>query len=107
MGENTGSTGSGEALLQNLLSSEAKARLVLLFRRNPGLIDETEGIARRVGKKKESVEADLRDLVEAGLLKEGKIGGITVFSLNGKGDAEVRHAVGSFLMESQGMKPLQ
>jgi DNA-binding transcriptional ArsR family regulator len=98
---------SGESLLQNLLGSDGKAQLVVLFRRNPGLIDEIDAIALRVGKKKESVEADLMDLVEAGVVKRGQVGKVEVFSLDRKRDAEVQRAVGSYLMASQGMKASQ
>jgi DNA-binding transcriptional ArsR family regulator len=98
---------SGESLLQNLLGSDSKAQLVVLFRRNPGLIDEIDAIARRVGKKKESVEADLNDLVEAGVVKRGQVGNVEVFSLDRKRDVEVQRAVGSYLMASQGMKASQ
>src|SRR5260370_21164971 len=87
----------GESLLLNLLGSDLKAQLLVLFRRNPGLIDAIDGIAIRVGKKKESVEADLKDLVEVGAVKEGRIGGTPVFSLDGKRDAEVQRAGGSYL----------
>jgi hypothetical protein len=76
----------GESLLQNLLGSDLKAQLLVLFRRNPGLIDAIDGIAIRVGKKKESVEPDLKDLVEVGVVK----------------DAEVQRAVGSYLMGIKG-----
>jgi len=87
-----------EPLLERLLSSDVKAQLLVLFRRNPGLIDEVDGIARRVGRKSESVVADLRDLVEVGVVEERRIGGIAVFSLNPTRDAEVQKAVGSYLM---------
>jgi len=94
---------SGGALLENLLSSDGKAKLILLFRRNPGLIDGAEGIARRVGNKKESVEADLKDLVKAGVVRERRIGSTPVFSLDQKKDAEVKRSVGSYLMGNQGI----
>jgi predicted transcriptional regulator len=89
---------TGESLLQNLIASDVKAQLLVLFRRNPGLIDEAEGIARRVGKRKESVEADLKDLVEIGVVQEKRIGPTAVFSLNAKKDAEVQREVGTYLM---------
>ena len=91
----------GEFLLEGLLASEVKAQLLVLFRRNPGLIDEIDGIARRVGKRKESVEVDLKGLVEIGVVSERRVGSTAVFSLNGKRDAEVQQAVGSYL---QGIK---
>jgi DNA-binding transcriptional ArsR family regulator len=92
----------GESLLQSLLSSDGKAQLLVLFRRNPGLVDEIEGIARRVGKKKEAVETDLKGLVEAGVVKEGRVGTVPIFSLDRKRDAEVQKAVASHLMGIKG-----
>jgi DNA-binding transcriptional ArsR family regulator len=97
----------GESLLQNLLSSDGKAQLLVLFRKNPGLIDEVEGIARRVGKKKEAVETDLKDLVEAGVVKEGRVGRVPIFSLDRKKDEEVQRAVGSYLMGIKGLTKSQ
>jgi predicted transcriptional regulator len=92
----------GKSLLENLLGSDGKAQLLVLFRRNPGLIDEIDGIARRIGRKKEQVESDLKDLVEAGVLKEGRVGSIPVFSLDGKKDLEVQRAVGSYVTGIKG-----
>ncbi len=92
----------GKSLLENLLGSDGKAQLLVLFRRNPGLVDEIDGIARRIGRKKEHVESDLKDLVEAGVLKERRVGSIPVFSLDGKKDAEVQRAVGSYVMGIKG-----
>src|SRR5690242_18410734 len=87
----------GQSLVQGLIASEAKAQLLVLFRRNPGWIDEIDGIGRRVGKRKEFVEADLKSLVEIGVVNERRFGSSAVFSLNGKRDAEVQQAVGSYL----------
>lgn len=91
-------TSSGESLLQNLLSSDVKGSLLVLFRRNPGLIDEADGIARRVGKKREGVESDLSDLVKVGVLKEKRVGSIPVYSLDAMKDAEVQRQLASYLM---------
>ena len=89
----------GQQLMERLLSSDAKAQLLVLFRRNPGLVDEVEGIARRVGRRSDAVVADLRDLVEVGVVQERRIGGTVVFSLNSKKDSEVQRAVGTYLLE--------
>ncbi len=94
--------GLGKSLLENLIGSDGKAQLVVLFRRNPGLIDEADGIARRIGRKKEQVEGDLKALVDAGVLKEGRVGSTPVFSLDGKKDAEVQRAVGSYVAGIKG-----
>lgn len=41
---------AGSELLNRRLSSEAKAQLLLLFHKNPGLIDTIDGVARRIGR---------------------------------------------------------
>jgi len=92
----------GQSLLENLIGSDGKAQLLVLFRRNPGLIDEMDGIARRIGRKKEQVESDLKALVDAGVLKEGRVGSTPVFSLDGKKDAEVQREVASYVRGIKG-----
>jgi len=92
----------GQSLLENLIGSDGKAQLLVLFRRNPGLIDEMDGIARRIGRKKEHVESDLKALVDAGVLKEGRVGSTPVFSLDGKKDAEVQREVASYVRGIKG-----
>jgi predicted transcriptional regulator len=69
-------------ILQRLLSSDVKADLLVLFHKNPGLIDTMDGIARRIGRLASAVEAEIRDLVAMGLLKVKIIGGNQVYSLD-------------------------
>jgi predicted transcriptional regulator len=94
---------TGQSLVDSLLGSDVKAQLLVLFRRNPGLIDEMEGIGRRVGRRKESLEAAMKELVEIGVVEQRRIGGTAVYSLNGRKDAEIQREVGNYLMKSQGM----
>ena len=101
------SSKTGHSVVERLLSSDVKAQLLVLFRRNPGLIDDVEGIARRVGRKSASIEADLKELAEIGVVEERRVGSTAVFSLNGKRDAEVQREVGIFVMKSQGLTTLQ
>lgn len=87
----------GESLMKKLLESEITAELVLLFRRNPGLVDEIDGIARRVGRTKGSIRVELDDLVQIGTVKKRQIGKVEVYSLDSRKDAEVQAMVGSYL----------
>src|SRR6267378_2154359 len=76
-------------ILSRLLSSDAKADLLVLFHKNPGLIDTMEAIARRIGRMGSAVEAEMRDLVAMGLLKVKVIGGNMVYSLDRSGDKRI------------------
>lgn len=83
--------------MEKLLESETKAELLLLFRRNPGLVDEIEGVARRIGRKGDSVQAELADLVEIGVVRKKRIGKSEVYCLNQQRDEAVKTSVGSYL----------
>jgi predicted transcriptional regulator len=76
-------------ILQRLLSSDVKADLLVLFHKNPGLIDTMEGIARRIGRMTNAIEAEIRDLVAMGLLKVKFIGGVQVYALDKARDRHV------------------
>jgi predicted transcriptional regulator len=91
------SSEDGRSLVENLLESETKAELLLLFRRNPGLVDEIEGVARRIGKKGNSVQAELADLVKVGIVQKKRIGKSEVYCLNSQRDDAVQAAVGNYL----------
>ena len=90
---------SGEALTEKLLESETIAELLLLFRRNPGIVDDADGVARKVGRRKESIDAELHDLVQIGIVRERKAGKSVIYSLNSERDAEVQTSVGEYLAD--------
>lgn len=84
---------SGENVLSKLLASEVRGELLSLFHRNPGLIDTIEGIARRIGRTPGLIEADLRALVELGVLTRKKMGSSEVIRLDRLKDKEVLDSV--------------
>lgn len=92
-------TGESE-LLRRLLASEVKGELLLLFHKNPGLIDTLDGVARRIGRTANTIEADAGDLLNLGILKTKRVGQSEVVFLNLARDKEiqevlVRHLQGS------------
>lgn len=89
-------------LLNRLVSSEVKAEILALFHKNPGLVDTLDGVARRVGRTAKSTEADVKDLVSLGVLRNRRIGRFTVLSLNRAKDRETQQAVAGYL---RGVKP--
>lgn len=84
---------SAEQILSTLLASEIRGDLLVLFHRNPGLIDTIEGVARRIGRTPGSIQSDVRELVKLGVLKEKKVGGADVIFLDRVRDREVLESV--------------
>lgn len=80
----------GSEILNRLLSSEVKADLLVLFHKNPGLIDSMDGVARRIGGRTNSIEADVKDLVDLGILRTKRIGRSEVILLPCKGQRTSR-----------------
>jgi hypothetical protein len=80
-------------LFEMLISTEVKGDLLVLFHKNPGLIDTYEGVARRIGRIAKSVEADVRDLVTLGILKVRQIGGREVLLFDRSRDRETQETI--------------
>jgi hypothetical protein len=88
--------------LDIILSSEIRADLVSLFRKNPGIIDTPEGIARRMGYLPKVIQSDLDEITGLGVIGKKKLGNREIYFLNHDRDTEVQQTIGSFL---QNLKP--
>jgi predicted transcriptional regulator len=53
------------------------------FRRNPGVMDDVDGIALRLGLERSVVERCIYDLVRLGILASQNIGGKTIVTMMG------------------------
>ena len=80
-------------LFEMLISTEVKGDLLVLFHKNPGLIDTPEGVARRIGRIANSIEADVRDLVTLGILKVRQIGSRDVLLFDRSKDRETQETI--------------
>ncbi len=87
----------GAVVLSKLLSSETKGELLILFRKNPGVIDTIEGVARRIGKKPNAIEGDVKEFLDLGLLKSKRIGSADAIFLNAEVDKEFQEIVAKYL----------
>ncbi len=83
---------------RQLISSGLKGDLVVLFRKNPGIMDTMEGIARRIGASGPAIESGVSDLVSLGFLKKKKLGKYDVFYLNEEKDKEIQDSVANYLV---------
>jgi hypothetical protein len=90
----------GKDLIEVLLSSESKGELLMLFHKNPGIVDTVEGVARRIGKGKDEIEGDIKDFSEIGLLKVMNVGKLTLLSFNKQKDAEIQASLTQFIIGS-------
>jgi uncharacterized protein YqgQ len=86
-----------EHLIQQLLASDTKADLVTLFRKNPGLIDTLEGVARRIGKRESAVESEVNDLINLGLLKKKRFGNKEAIFRDEQKDADIQESIATYL----------
>jgi len=80
-------------LFEMLISTEVKGDLLVLFHKNLGLIDAHEGVARRIGRIANSIEADVRDLVTLGILKVRQIGSRDVLLFDRSKDRETQETI--------------
>jgi predicted transcriptional regulator len=92
----------GQKYLDTLLASEIRADIVSLFRRNPGIMDTPDGIARRLGLVSEAILFDLEEISKLGIISKKKLGSFEFYFLNRARDGEVQQSIGSFL---QTVKP--
>ncbi len=88
---------SGGEILSTLLASEVRGDLLILFHKNPGLVDTVDGIARRIGRTTIAVISDVRELLQLGLLKQKRIGASEVVFLDRAKDREILDLVANHL----------
>lgn len=86
-----------EKTIERLLSSDAKAELLTLFHRNPGLIDTIDGVARRIGRRPAAIEKDIADLVELGILKKKRISSSEAIFFDRTRDKEVQEIISNYI----------
>jgi hypothetical protein len=86
-----------ESILHVMLSSKAKGELLVLFHKNPGLIDDVDGIARRIGRRERAITEDIEDLVRLGILQTKDVGESKVIFLDRAKDSETQDLIGGYL----------
>ncbi len=89
-------------LFQSMLSSEIKGDLLVLFHKNPGLIDSLDGVARRIGRVGTAIQADVQDMVNIHILGTKKIGGREIIFLDRSGDKAAQETIMTYLRNLKG-----
>ncbi len=83
--------------VKRLLSSNLLADSVVLFRRNPGLIDTVDGIARRLGASPKELKKEIEVLRQSGILRKDKIGNYEIITFDTAADARIQQQIGKQL----------
>jgi hypothetical protein len=89
-------------LFQSMLSSEIKGDLLVLFHKNPGLIDSLDGVARRIGRIGPAIQTDVQDMVNAHILGTRRIGGREIIFLDRTGDKAAQETILGYLKNLKG-----
>jgi monomeric isocitrate dehydrogenase len=84
-------------LFQLLFSSEIKGDLLVLFHKNPGLMDTFEGVARRIGRAGKAIDSDVRDLVTLGILRTRQVGAQEIVYFDTRKDKETQQVIVDYL----------
>jgi hypothetical protein len=92
----SGQTG-GKELMERLLGTESKGELLMLFHRNPGIVDTVDGVARRLGKHGSQIEAEVDDFLDLGILVKIKAGNLALISFSKEKDLEIQNSISSFV----------
>lgn len=95
---------SEETKLFQLFSTEVKGDLLVLFHKNPGMIDTSDGVARRIGRTAKAIQEDVRDLVAFGILRRRRIGVHEVITLDRSKDDETQKIIVKHL---KGIEPTE
>ena len=93
---------SANQLFQSMLSSEIKGDLLVLFHKNPGLIDSLDGVARRIGRVGTAIQADVQDMVNVHILVTRQIGGREIIFLDRSGDKAAQETIMNYLKNLKG-----
>ena len=93
---------SANQLFQLMLSSEIKGDLLVLFHKNPGLIDSLDGVARRIGRVGTAIQSDVQDMVNVRILGTRQIGGRDIIFLDRSGDKAAQETIMQYLKDLKG-----
>lgn len=93
-----------DSFFRRTISSDLLADTLVLFRDNPGLVDTSEAVARRLGVSPKKLAAETQAMKKVGVLREEKVGGFTIISFDAAADEDVSRYVGERLAKKRTRK---
>lgn len=88
-------------LFEVWVDSELKARIILFYNNNPGVVETMEGLAQRLGTTVDALRKDIAAHVELGLLRERTVGGKTILLYDRKRRNDIESFVTKELQRRQ------
>ena len=89
----------GIEISRKLLGSDVKLEILALFHENPELVERIDGVSRRIGRDAGEIEAEVRDLVEIGVLHTDTVESSKVIYYDQKNDAKIQKQISYRLRE--------
>ncbi len=80
-------------LFQSWAGSDLKARVLVFFNSNPGVIETLDGLALRIGANPESLRPEVEAHVAIGLITQREVGGKTIYRYNRQRRLEMERRV--------------
>lgn len=78
----TAGLGEIEGVFRVWIDTDLKVQLLVFFHDNPGVMETTEGLARRLGLNEEVLADNIRDHVQLGILSERDLGSKKIYVYN-------------------------
>jgi len=92
--------GTRNRILDRMLESDAKADLLVLFSNHPTLREEQIRLAKRIGRRSEEIDDDLKDLIDLGFLSRRVVGNREVVCYDEKRASKIRRIISSQITTS-------
>jgi len=89
---------------QKLLGSEVKLEILAMFHRNPELVERIDGVGRRLGRDTGEIEAEVKDLVDIGVLRADVVEHSKVIYYDRKNDAQIQKQISFNLRDGSSLK---
>jgi predicted transcriptional regulator len=84
---------SREVDISKLLGSDVKLEILALFHENPELTDRIDGVSRRIGRNTTEIEAEVKDLLDIGVLHTRAVESTDMIYYDQKNDVELQKQI--------------
>jgi predicted transcriptional regulator len=79
--------------ISKLLGSDTKLEILALFHENPELTDKIDGVSKRIGRDEGEIEAEVKDLIDIGILRTKTVQSSKIIYYDKKNDVEIQKQI--------------
>ena len=76
-----------------MLGSDTKLEILALFHENPELTDKIDGVSKRIGRDEGEIEAEVKDLIDIGILRTKTVQSSKIIYYDKKNDVEIQKQI--------------